>query len=361
MFDSLSWPENLPKEHYLGFMEAVYKQRLKNVRGMRKFHQGVGKFKEEYRKEFYGMIGKDHLKIYKKLHKARIEKLNRHATVTPFSSKKTQEREKLRVQLVADSSKVISRSNVAFKKLEKLRTGCAKKVEKLFNATLGKGVVGKSITRPDNRDYFPPYWYGENEYDHYESDDSLSNPSYSIYQDGRSGDLGSQSRISVRNADEWDLVDMVCRSSFIVGYENPHNGQLAFNLDLEASVLDYSANVRNACGRSSASVRQRGRVYVQLYIFTSLGWEITPRIFSPIDLFCMRWSGREGSWSESVCSAGTDFSHSFVAPYPIPAGRIVLIVLGIQTDNEFLSNDCDISSTVEARVMVRKIGVTTTT
>ncbi len=51
---------------------------------------------------------------------------------------------------------------------------------------------------------------------------------------------------------------------------------------------------------------------------------------------------------------------SFVLATPVLANTYILIGVGIETYNSFLSNDCGINSTVEARLLSRRIGETTT-
>ncbi len=356
MFDIPNWPKDVPKEFYWKVKESFYKQQIKELKAAKAFHEGLDKLKANYQGVFQKIIGDDRMKQYKRLHNARLNKLRKASESKTLEN--LQEREALRLRYVKESRKAIEKSGVNLAKIRALRESHEKKASILFDRTLGNGKIGEAIPRPKNVDYLPPYFIDAREYDHYESENSLPNPSYNMYFNGRTGDFGSRSQIRVTNADEWDLVSCTCRSGFMVIYRNPHAGLPVLNLDLETVGLNYSGDVRDACGYSTASVWQRARLFGQVYVDGGDAY----RTYYPVDLINIHRRTRQSddSWSETPAFPGDDLSFSFVLGTPVPADRVILVCIGIQTFNGFLSNDSDIVSNIEARFLARRIGVTTT-
>jgi hypothetical protein len=357
MFDNLNWPKNVPKEFYWEAMESIQRQRIRDLKAAKAYHDGMDKLKAQYQQRLHELIGSDKLKRYQKLHNARLHKLRKAAQTYPDTPEKLQEREALRLRLVKESRKTIDRSGVNLAKVKTLRDSYEKKVTRLFDRTVGKGKTGELIPRPKNIDYYPPYLLDARYYDHYESEDSLSEPSYTLYFDGRTGDFGSRTRIHVSGGDSWDVVSATCRTGFLLLYPpNPHDGLPRLDIDLEVVDLYYQGHIRNECWASSASVCQWGRLFGQVY----MGSGEADRTYYPRYLFHNHRSSREDNWSETVLPPGSDFTPSFTLSTPIPANTPVLIGVGVLTFNTFLSDDCGIDSALEVRFLARRIGVTTT-
>ena len=356
MFEHLNWPKDMPKEFYWEAMETLQRQRIRELKAAHTYHEQLNKLKTEYLDRLHEIIGSEKSKAYKRLHNARLTKLRQASQVLPATRDELREREALRLRLIKESTKSIDKSGVDLAQVTALRESYAKKIATLFERTVGKGKIGKAIPKPKNIDYFPPYLLDARDYDHYESEASLPNPSLTRYFDDRTGDVGSRTRTHVSGADEWDLVSATCRTGFLVIYRNPHVGQPVLDIDLEAVDLHYHGRIRDECGGSSATVRQYARVFGQVY---SGGGEAV-RTYCPTYLIHNHRSGREDTWSETVLPTGSDFTLSFVLATPVPADTYVLIGVGVETYNNFLSNDCEVDSTIEARLLVRRIGVTTT-
>jgi len=356
MFDNLKWPKEVPKEVYWKALESIHRQRIREVAAAKAHADGLDRLKAEYRDSLHNLIGGNKLRRYQKLHNARLSKLRQAGEMLPDEKGGPQQREELRLRLVKASTEEIGRSGVNLSELTALRQAYVRKAAALFERTVGKGKIGEMIPMPRNTDYYPPYLLDAREYDHYESEDSLPEPSVTRHFDGRTGDFGSRTRIHVSGADEWDLVSATCRTGFLLIYQNTRTGLPVVNLDLEVVDLNYQGYISNECGYSSASVWQDGRLFGQVY----LGGGEALRTYCPTYLVNNRRSGREGSWSETVMRPGTDFSLSFVLATPVPADTFVLIGIGVETYNDFLSNDCGVDSTIEVRLLARRIGITTT-
>ncbi|MFH0781407.1 MAG: hypothetical protein V2B20_05575 [Pseudomonadota bacterium] len=353
MRDDLKWPAAVPKSFYWQAMENIEKQRLRELKAAQTYHEGMDRLKEEYRKKLYEIIGNNNLKLYKKLHATRLDRLRQAniGIVDPVAL------DVLRQQLVKASSETIEKSGVNLTALKALRESSGKKAESLFKRSIGKGKNGIQVAKPHNTDFYPPYLLDAREYEHYESEASLPNPQLTRYFNNWTGDFGSRTRIHVSGADEWDLVSATCRTGFLVIYHNTRVGQPILNIDLEAVSLNYHGRITNECGRSDASVRQLARLFGQVYLD---GTE-AHRTYFPLELFNNFRSAKSDNWSATVMSPGHDQNVSFVLATPLPADTYVLIGVGLEMYNSYLSNDCGIDSTVEARFLARRIGVTTTT
>jgi len=221
MFSNLDWPKDVPKELYWEVMEQIHRQQIREIKAAKAYHQGMQKLKSGYRDALHELIGSDKLKRYKRLHKARIYKLRKAAKQLADTPEKLQQREALRLRLVNESKKTIEKSGVDTAKITALRTSYDKKVSGLFARTVGKGKMGEVIPKPDNEDFPPPYLIGTREYDHYESEAGLPNPSFSCHNNPVTGDVGSRTYIHVSGADEWDLVSATCRTGFFIIYHTP--------------------------------------------------------------------------------------------------------------------------------------------
>ncbi len=357
MLENLVWPKDVPKEFYWKAMESLAKQGLHDLRTTRAFHEGMDRLRSEYMSKLREIIGNGNLRLYDRLHAARLEKIRAGMRNLPGPSGGERDIDALRSRLVRDSGKSIERSGVDLSAVDALRALYGRKAALLAGRTVGKGTTGRSIPRPKNTDYDPPYFLDARWYDHYESESSLPEPSLSLYFNDRTGDMGSRTRIYVSGADEWDLVSATCRTGFLMIYHNERTGQPVLNLDLEAVSLYCQGSISNECGHSDASVRQRARLYGQVY----LDGGAPRRTYCPTDLINVRRSGRSDSWSSTLMAAGADLSRTFVLATPVPADTYILVGVGIETYNEFLSNDCGVDSTIEARFLARTVGITTTT
>jgi len=356
MRDFQNWPKDVPKEFYWQAMEWYHRQQVRELKAVKAYHRGIDKLKADFGAEFSEIVGKDRLKTYRKLHAARINKL-RNAP-SPGVAKAALAKENQRRHLVKESGIALKKSGVDLDTVKKLRTDFGEKAARLYDRTLGKGKKGKAVPRPKNIDYFPPYLLDERFYDYYKSEGGLPNPVVNRYFNGGTGDFGSNSYIHVSGADEWDLVSATIRTGFMFIYRTDRAGQPALNIDLETVGLRYNGTIREECGYSTASVRQRARIFGQVYHASS-----TPeRTYCPVDLFYRHMSTRndDANWSESVLSPGHDWNVSFILATPVPADTFILVCVGIETYNNFLSNDSEIHSTVEARFLARRVGITIT-
>jgi hypothetical protein len=273
----------------------------------------------------------------------------------PAAEEDLKEREALRLRLVKESMKSIEKSGVNIKGLTALRASHYDKTHRLYNRTIGKGKVGTEIPKPKNVDYFIPYHFENQGYSSYKSERGLPNPSHTRYLDNSTGYFGSRTFIHVSGADSWDLVSVTSREMFDIIYFSPNAGLPAINIDLEAVQTYYQGSIHDECGVSSARVRQNCRLFGVVY--TGSG----ARTYHPTHLHHVHWTGRDGYFSDSVLVVGTDFNMSFVISDPVPADTYALLGVGIETHNEFLSDDCTVYSTVDFGFLARRIGITTAT
>jgi hypothetical protein len=146
MFSIQNWPNDVPKALYWEAMERIQKQRIKEIKAAKAYHQEMEKLKIGYLDALHEVIGGDNLKRYQKLHKARIYKLRKAAKQLADTPEKLQEREALRLRLVNESRKTIEKSGVDIAKITALTTSYDKKIARLFAGTVGKGKIGKVIT-----------------------------------------------------------------------------------------------------------------------------------------------------------------------------------------------------------------------
>lgn len=357
MLDYQNWPKNVPSEVYFESVERLHRQKIRDVKAAKKYHDKMLKLKSNFTEELHRMIGKTNMKYYKKLHMARIKKLRKAAALLSGTPEKIKAREDLRIRLSQESKKRIDKSDVDMKKLIALRRNYHNQAMRLFDRTVGKGKTGKAIPKPNNIDYFPPHLYGERDHISYKSESGLADPAVDRYLNAHSGDFGSRTSIGVSGADDWDFVSSTYRNGFLIIYRNPQAGLPALNIDLEAVSIKHEGYIRDECGYSDANVWQRGRLFGQVYF----GGGEAHRTYHPELLISSHRRGNSDRWSETVMLPGTDFNSSFVLATPVPANTWILIGVGIETYNGFLSNDCGISSSVEVRMLARRIGVATTT
>lgn len=356
MLDYQNWPKNVPPEVYFESVERLHRQKIRDVKAVKIYHDKMLKLKSDFTQDLHRMIGKGNMKHYKKLHMARIKKLRKAAALLSGTPEKIKAREALRIRLSHESKKRIDTSGVDMKKVIALRHKYHKQAKRLFDRTVGKGKTGKAIPKPNNIDHYPPHLYGERDHIAYKSESGLPDPAVDRYLNAHTGEFGSRTSIGVSGADDWDIVSSTYRNGFLVIYRNPDAGLPALNIDLEAVTITYDGYILDECGYSDASVWQSGRLFGQVYI----GGGEAHRTYHPEPLISSHRRGKSDRWSETVMLPGADFNSSFVLATPVPANTWVLIGVGIETYNEFFSNDCAISSNVEVRMLARRIGVTTT-
>jgi hypothetical protein len=356
MIDSLNWPREVPKEFYFEAVEAMYRQRIKDLKAAKAYHQKANKLKAEYQAALHELIGSEHLERYQRLHNIRVKKFRKAAVTVAGTTAQLQQREAQRVDSVKKSMRQIEKSGVDLKKLAKLRESYENKVGRLFERTVGEGTIAETVPKPKNCDYEPPYLLDAREFEHYESDSFMPRPSLTRYLNGSTGEFGSRTRIHFSGADEFDVIWATCRTGFMFLYRSPTNGVPIVNLSVEAIDVNYDGSIENECGRSDASVRQLARFYGQVYT----GGGTADRTYCEPSIININRRAREDRWSGRVAAPGTDVHYSFPLATPVRADRWVLIGIGVETYNWFLSNDCAVDSTIEARLFARCVGIATT-
>ena len=120
MLDNLVWPKDVPKEVYWTAMESIQRQRIRELKAARAYDERMGKLESEYQDMLHKLIGSKKLKLYQRLHNARLRKMRKAAQALPDTQEKSREREALRFRLVKESNKAIDKSGVNLAKVCKI-------------------------------------------------------------------------------------------------------------------------------------------------------------------------------------------------------------------------------------------------
>lgn len=364
MFQSESYIKpikDVPDDVYWQALEASAMQRIEALKAAKAYNDAMQSVRKEYLDELYSIVGEDNLQQYLTLHKKRIEKMRSVTIECPPTVEGYKKIKDIRRRTVEQSIELINKSKVDVSNVKTLQETYRDKAFKVFSETIGKGeiVTKEPSDNLKNTDFEPPYsgWSWDYSWS-WSKSGGLPNPSYQRYLDHTLGRVGSYSYTQVTDADNSDYVQVLYRTAVRQWYRVPKIGQVRVKVELESIDTPYWGSIEDECGWSEIDLVQQTRVYAQVTVPVG-----NPRIYlwHPAAFENRDTNESSHSWSWARGPAGILSSSGYnTLPGAFDSGTWVVVDVGIETWNYFLSNDCTVRSGITQKYLVRKIGITTT-
>ncbi len=354
MWGSPEWPEDVPEDFRWKAMENLEKQKIRDIRTARSYHDGLGRLRALHAEGLQRILGSGNLKIFERFRRTGLRKLRERLQKGIADDQAAREFEEQRARLVRESRDFLAARGADFPGLEALRESLAARAEALFHRTVGCGFTGTAAPRRDGRVFLPPFSLESLEYDHYESDGTVPAPVLDTPFRGGTGETGSMTVVSAFGAGGWGLVSATCRTGFLLVFRAPRPGRPVLSMELEAAGVRCGGTFREEAGGAGASTLQLGRLYGQVY--AGAGEAI--RTYCPHHLISSCNSGGDRDWRFRALSPGSVLKACFMLATPVPEGSWAVITAGVETHNGFVSDGCGVECTLEARFSAKRMGVT---
>jgi hypothetical protein len=345
---------------YWQTLETPAKQKIQDLKIAKKYDKTIQELNMKYLEDLYSIIGSKNLRQYQTLHRKRMEKMRIATLECPATNEGYKELEQIRRKIVEKSLDVIKKSNIKKSKIKKLQKAYKRKANNIFMTTIGKGKnIREDTSRIKNTDYEPPFsgWAWAYSWN-WSKSGGLPNPEFSRYLDHNIGLVGSHSYLHLIDADDSDYAEVLYRTAVRQWYRMPKLGQVKVKVEVERIETPYWGGIEDECGWSEIDLRQHMKLFAQVTIPT-----VTPRIYlsSSANIDYHDTNESSHSWSRTGGYAGTTSSSGYYTiPGPFNTGTWVVVDVGVETRNNFSTNDCTVKSGITQKYLIRKIGITTT-
>ncbi len=221
------------------------------------------------------------------------------------------------------------------------------------------GPISHAEVRPrvPNKTFVPPY---DGSLAHFswhkawnEDSDNLPDPTASFYLDRTLGKMGGDTSISVSDASNYDQASIVSTSELLTWYQMPKAGEVQVRFHGQWVAFREDGHISDEWGVSDVDLKVFTGEYARVIsptttaktFWPSLGWEDTN-------------DDDDHSWSTESVTPGFAYASGNVAVAEVfPKDQWVLVALGTEERNSFVSNDVTVSSHIRKRQFIQEIGV----
>jgi hypothetical protein len=350
--------KSLSNQSVWGLAEASAELRLQSLRDARVYSESLFRLKEEYLKKLHALIGKDKLPKYLKLHNKRLAEMEKARRNLPPTEKGLEKLHKLRQRSVQKSKELIDGSGVDVRELRNLQQAYARSAAALDRKIISKGEGPHpgpgEVEYKKNQTYTPPYLGEDSECF---SDRSRGTVTSRNWTDRLTGEVGAETTIRLRDADDSDFIFAACRPRMRIVYTMDRPGPLTVRVQLETNNDQVQGSYEDECGYSRMDFRQRLRVYAQRT------WpHASSRIYGELPGGSYSHHDRLGpmgmlAWVTEFSDPGDMSTISLVIP-PRPGavpGEMMGIDVGIETFNYCWVNDVTIYGLMRNSYFIREI------
>ncbi|HXT14578.1 MAG TPA: hypothetical protein VN706_03035 [Gemmatimonadaceae bacterium] len=356
--------EGLPDDAYWQMTEASIELRRQGAAEGKAFNDGRRAAADQFQAHLRQIIGESHLDKYQAARALQKQTLKAARQNIVLGRESAAQFDALRRRLVNESHAFLDSIGVDRNAFHNLGLDYAGKLAALFDRTLGHGESAPAeSSRKRNHTFLPPFSgsssFAHNFFSKGDSSDDMTAPTFNFFLSFQTGEMGSSTACAVSDASDYDESSVVCRSAMRQWFQMPALGQVRVSNLLEVINSHYSGSVYDEWGWSTIDLKQGLRYYAQVtsptvgprvYYYPLVGWQNEVTDEDAPAWSTQRWPAgqNEGMFVQTVL------------PGVIAKNTWVLVDVGVENSNWFLSNDVTVTSHQTARYWTKNIGLSST-
>jgi hypothetical protein len=371
-------PKELPDRDYWQMVEMSNELRRQEAGKAREYEDGVKKSRQEYLKQFQSIVTHDGNQTtdwsnYTELRRKQIAEMRAARQRLSGNAAGKKEVEHWRHELAQNFEQYAAKHRIDVAQIRSLRSDVKKANATLFDATVGKGIIvpPEERKKPKNHTFFPPFngstasvfatrFAGD-------SSDNLPAPTFNFWADFTTGEVGSASFVFLSDASDYDHAIVRIRTSVRKWFLMPKEGQLVVSNLLEVIDDNVSWGIVNEWGQSDIKLKHDVSFCAQ--VTSSNLKDLSPIVkVKAISNQLIDEDTNPDDHSENISRGATgEFdgiqmlgNHTLTVPGVHNANTWVAVDIGVETTQEFQSNDVTLFSTQIAHFWTKHIGISTT-
>jgi hypothetical protein len=355
--------EGLPDEAYWQMVDASIELRRQEASAAKAYHLGLQQAKKEYIDRFNSIVGSKSLPKYLAARKEYVETIRAAREKAKPTREGRDELAKLQRRLAEQSKSFIRELGLDVAQIRRLRKDHRATMAALFDATVGKRQIGEGNKKVKNTTFTPPYNGGSAFVSIllFQGDptDILPVPSFSIFVNHKTGEVGDSTASSLTDASDFDMAFIICLTAMRRWFQMPSDGQVVVSSTLEVVNASHSGSIVDEWGVSDIDLRQNWNTITRVTSPTVSPTVIMDPITNNFDYHDTNED--DHTWSKQWMQTGSQYGgFTTTIPGVFSKGTWVLVDVGVQSVNTFWSNDCSVISDQTTRFLTRKIGLSST-